>query len=303
MDFIKRFLLIGILVSTSLTTGLASELKDKHISNSVMSVGSCVRDAGAICSIVYNGMELVNDIDHGRQLQIAWIYNDLDEQYNPTESGSNSDFTKKTTTSRLLSINQNSNTLSSVSHPAYWLPPKTGGNSTMVTNDLLYKNITLGWKGDPNIIVVDATIVSSPILTGPPISTIRVEAPTIYTIGKLTDHFLFDTRTGALTQSTAKPKNKNKMNTTLRQLDTNKIVPILSTTDGKHAVGMYTDQREGFWSYITWGVPSDEPENATNKATIFFKHPAQEGKTYTYRSYLAIGTLQTVQKSLMKLAH
>jgi len=302
MDFIKRFLLIGFLVCASLTTGFASELKDTRISNSVMSVTSCVRDAGAICSIVYNGLELVNDIDHGRQLQIAWIYNDLDELYNPTESGSNRDFVKRTTTSKLLSINQNSNTLSSVSHPAYWLHPKTGGNSTLVTNDLLYKNITLGWQGDPNIIVVDVTIVSSPVLTGPPISTIRVEAPTIYATGTLTDHFLFDTRTAALTKSTVKPQHKNKLNTTLRQLDNHKKVPILSTTDGKHAVGMYTDQREGFWSYITWGVPSDDPENATNKATVFFKHPAQAGKTYTYRSYLAIGSLQTVQKSLMKLA-
>src|SRR5580658_5569314 len=75
-----------------------------HISNGVLTLGISARDAGAVSSIVYDGAEMVNDHDHGRQLQIAWFYNGLGEPDNPTEAGSAADALGATSTSQLLEV-------------------------------------------------------------------------------------------------------------------------------------------------------------------------------------------------------
>ena len=41
---------------------------------------------------------------------------------------------------------------------------------------------------------------------------------------------------------------------------------------------------------FTWDVPSDDPANACTKLTLFFKHPAQAGTAYDYRTFLVVGT-------------
>jgi hypothetical protein len=61
----------------------AAELSQQlwRITNGTLAVTVSERGAGAVCSQVFDGQEFVNDRDHGRQLQVAWLYNDLDEAY------------------------------------------------------------------------------------------------------------------------------------------------------------------------------------------------------------------------------
>ena len=59
-----------------------------RVGNDVVSIGISDRTAGAVCSLIYDGMEFVDDYDHGRQFQVAWSYErDIvdNELYNPTE--------------------------------------------------------------------------------------------------------------------------------------------------------------------------------------------------------------------------
>src|SRR5436190_18622998 len=128
---------------------LSERAAEYRISNGVLSLGICQHDAGAVCSIVYDGHEFVNDHDHGRQMQVAWSYNDLGGAYNPTEAGSDDDFKKPSSTSELLGVRVDAASLVTVSHPAYWMGPRKGRNTDAVTKDTLTKTITLGYGNDP----------------------------------------------------------------------------------------------------------------------------------------------------------
>ncbi len=275
---------------------------EQKISNGVLSLGICNRDAGAVCSITYGGLEFVNDYDHGRQLQIAWSYNDLGEAYNPTESGSAEDGRGRTSTSRLAAARVNNNALTTESQPAFWKRPGKGVNTQLVTNDSLEKKITLGYGGDPNVIAVDATITISPVLTGPPISKIRVEAPAFYTNKALTQHYQLDLQTGNMTQILpAKPDTMERMNERMRLNPKRQLIPIMSSPDGRYAVGVYTPQPDNFWVYSSYVVPARDASSACSKVTVRFQHPAEAGRAYSYRTFVIIGDLETVKNSAMKL--
>jgi hypothetical protein len=276
-----------------------------RISNDKLVLGICMRDAGAVCSLVYDGHEFVNDFDHGRQMQIAWFYNDLGEAYNPTEAGSVDDFTKPSTTSVLLSVRVDGATLVTESHPAYWEWERPGKhlNVQAVTKDTLKKTITLGYLGDPHVIVIDAAVTVSPELTGPPVKKIRVEAPAFYMSRALTEHYSFDLRNGAMVKIPPPPPTEKKgaMNVRMGLNTDRKLMPILSSPDGRYAVGMYTAQAENFWTYSSYSIPHADPTNACNKATTRFVHAAEAGHIYTYRTFVIIGDLTTVKKSAVKL--
>lgn len=275
------------------------------VSNAVMCVTVSTRDAGAVCSLVYEGLEFVNDHDHGRQLQVAWIYNDLDEAYNPTEAGSDSDGRGPSSTSQLLSVNVEGATLQTQCHPAYWrnlsVPEKHRKNTALVTKDLFTKKLTLGHCGDPHVLVFDTTLAVSSELTGPPIRSVRMEAPTLYSNPKLARHCLFDLTSGELKDVPSRATMKNQMNEVIRRVTRQDLIPILSTHDGRHAVAFFTPQRENFWAYYTHDVPSDDPTNACAKMTAFFKQPAEAGQSYSCRTFIIVGSLTVVQASAQRL--
>lgn len=90
-------------------------------------------------------------------------------------------------------------------------------------------------------------------------------------------------------------------NEVIRHVTRHDVVPILSSRDGRHAVAFFTPQRENFWAYYTHDVPSKNPTNACGKMTAFFKHSAAAGETYSYRTFIVVGNIATVQTSLHKL--
>jgi hypothetical protein len=121
----------------TLRAELRANTADYRISNAALSIGISNRDAGAVSSIIYDGHEFVNDYDHGRQMQVAWVNNGLGEEYNPTEAGSRDDYRNPTSTSELLSVRIEGNHLITESHPAYWWRPGKGLNVQAVTKDTL----------------------------------------------------------------------------------------------------------------------------------------------------------------------
>ncbi len=275
------------------------------VSNTVMRVTVSARDAGAVCSLVYDGLEFVNDHDHGRQLQVAWINNDLDEAYNPTEAGADSDGGGPRSSSQLLSVNVEGATLQTQCHPAYWrnlsVPERHRKNTALVTKDLLTKRLTLGHRGDPHVLVFDTTVAISSDFTGPPISSVRIESPTLYSNPKLAWHCLFDPTSGELKDVSSHATMKNQMNEVIRRVTRHDLIPVLSTHDQRQAVAFFTPQRENFWAYYTHDVPSDDPTNACGKITAFFKHPVATGQSYSYRTFIIVGDLATVKASARRL--
>lgn len=305
LSWYQYLMVTAALLMPLATLGAADEAGECwRITNEVLSVTCSARDAGAVCSLVYDGKEFVNDYDHGRQMQVAWIYNDQDEAYNPTEAGSGDDGTGTRSTSQLVSAQATGGTLLTVSHPAYWRHPGPGEdrkNTTLVTRDTLTKKITLGHNGDPHVMIFDTVLAISPELTGPPIKSLRIEAPTLYTGFDLSGHYLFDLTSGELTAVLSRAKHKDSMNERIYRVTRRELIPILSSSDGRHAVAFYTPQATNFWSYYTWDVPSDNPRSACMKVTTFFLHPAEAGRSYAYRNFVIVGDLATVKASARKL--
>ena len=113
-------LLAALLIAPLAASTAEPSQQTCRITNGTLAVTVSQRDAGAVCSLVYDGQEFVNDHDHGRQLQVAWFYDGHGEAYNPTEAGSDSDGTGAQSSSRLLSVNVDGPTLQTQCHPAFW---------------------------------------------------------------------------------------------------------------------------------------------------------------------------------------
>jgi hypothetical protein len=303
----SRFTLIAALLLTPMAASAAEPSQQTwRISNEVMVVSISARDAGAVCSLVYDGQEFVNDHDHGRQLQVAWFYNDLGEAYNPTEAGADKDGVGPRSTSQLVSVQADGHILQTVNHPAHWrhtsLPEEHRKNTALVSKDTLTKKLTLGFNGDPHVLVFDTTVAISPELTGPPMNSMRIEAPTLYSHPHLGRHQLFDLASGELKEVPSRALNFDQMNEVIRHVTRHDVAPILSSRDGRHAVAFFTPQRGNFWAYCTHDVPSKDPTNACGKMTAFFKHAVAAGQSHSYRTFIVVGDLATVQASLRKLA-
>ena len=276
---------------------------DYTIFNSVIKIGISNRNAGAVCSMVFDGVEFVNDHDHGRQMQVAWIYNGMGEEYNPTEAGADYDQMGQTSTSQLLSVKIDKNTIKTVSHPAFWFFYGQGNhqNTSAVSKDSLIKVLTLGYEGDPNVIVFDTEITLSPEITGPIMNALRIEAPTVYSSSKLTKHNTFDLDNGQIAFVPSNSQKNDVMNRRIGPISKRNLVPVMSSTDGKFALAVYTQQQTNFWGYYTWEVPSEDTLNACTKITSFFKHAAEVQKTYKYKSFVVCGSFEIVKNSLLRL--
>lgn len=120
---------------------------DYSIKKNNITITASRKFGGAISSVKVNGMngiEFIDSYDHGRELQSALnasiepsaIF--ISEIYNPTEAGSSSDARNSTSTSKIINISTNNNTLTNKTQMAYWLRPgeKSFGNLALNTSPL-----------------------------------------------------------------------------------------------------------------------------------------------------------------------
>jgi len=131
-----------------------NEIEYYIISYNNITIKASSQFAGAISSVKFNNKEFIDSYDHGRELQSALniiiqpnrVF--IPEVYNPTEAGSSSDATKSTSTSNIITISTNNNTLTNTTQMAYWLRPgetSSGNpalNTTIISNNNLSKIVS-----------------------------------------------------------------------------------------------------------------------------------------------------------------
>lgn len=114
-----------------------------------------VRFGSSITSITdRHGNQYVDDVDHGRQWQVAYQLDGLDEGENPTEAGSAADAAGPTSTTVILATAVSADSFASSVHPAYWYPYQ----GATVSQDAISKTVTVGWRGLSNVVRWDVAI-------------------------------------------------------------------------------------------------------------------------------------------------
>jgi len=250
------------------------------------------RLAGAIDSLTWGGKEFVDSADHGRQLQSA---SNLDagspitaETYNPTEAGSRDDGAGPTSSSLLLSLRAEGTVLETKSRMAFWLKPgATSGenpakNATILSEHLLAKKVTIGFRDLPQVVEYVATFT---LPAGEKHGHAVFEAVTGYMPAEFSRFLVYDPAT--------------KSARTLSDGPGEQALPvILSTESGSHAMGILSpDPGPGYGRFRF------EREKVV-KWNCVFRVTRKDGippGDFKYRAYIPVGTLDDVVASLGRL--
>ncbi|MDG2129677.1 MAG: hypothetical protein P8K08_16875 [Fuerstiella sp.] len=256
------------------------------------------RLAGAIDSLTWAGQEFIDSHDHGRQLQSA---SNLDagsrmigETFNPTEAGSRFDGAGPTSTSRLLHMIAEGNTLQTTSQMAFWLRPgeKSAGNpaknASKLSNHLLTKRVTIGYRDMPNVLQYDVTF-------GLPANErheyAQFEAVTGYMPDIFSGFYSFDRSTGNVKPLSDGPGEQS-----------NPV--ILATQSGSHAMGVYSPQQPspGYAQagYGRWRFGRQKVVKWNCVFRVRDSEGVQPGD-YSYRCLVIVGRLDAVVATMVKL--
>lgn len=304
----RRLLLTALILASATAVGLGQQrpivLPDGNATiraaagRSEIVVTTTARLAGAIHSLTWDGQEFINSTDHGRQLQSA---SNLDcgtpihaETFNPTEAGSRRDAGGNASSSRLLQMCIAPAALQTVNQMAFWLAPgeKSGPNlaknKTILSDHLVTKRVSIGYKNLPHVIRYDATF-SLPI--GERHNQAVFEALTGYMPPTFEKFLHFNPTTGALEPLSDGPGEQP-----------HPVVLALST--GTHAMGIYappqtlpgtTGPSYGRWRFarekvVKWNCVF----RTSDKAGI-------AAGEYPFHMFVVVGDLDTVRDSLRQL--
>lgn len=255
---------------------------------SLLTVETSARYGGAVTAIHVRGRQIVNNTDHGRQVQVAWNYGE-GERRMPTEAGNNRD--QGISTSVALAGRVEGKALLTEALPAYWGKPGTqvfqGGvgsgmgptrNKSEVTPDLLQKRVEVDHLGDPHLMRwrISVTPQASE-------RELLIEIPAIYLQRSQFTHFLhLDPQTGA-TSATLPARNRRR-------------AMILMTADQSLAVGLYSPDAN---AYGSWDFGADQKTTKIN-ATVHRRTPLRAGQRQTFTSYVAVGSVVEVVRALRR---
>lgn len=256
------------------------------------------RLAGAIDSLTWDGKEFINSTDHGRQLQSA---SNLDagsplaaETYNPTEAGSRDDGAGPRSTSVLLSLHAEGNTLVTRTRMAFWLRPgetsdgHPARNTTPLSRHLLTKTVTIGIPGLPHVIDYRTTFS---VPEGERHTTSTFEALTGYMPWEFSRFLVYDPQSGQTRPLSAGPGEQP-------------LPLIFATESGSHAMGIYSpDQPSPGFETSGYGRFKFASERVV-KWNCVFRVKKPEGLPagdYPFRNFVAVGTLEDVIASLKRL--
>lgn len=252
------------------------------------------RFAGAIQSLTWNGREFIDCEDHGRELQSASFIFDRKPftpgVFNPTEAGSARDALGPTSSSRLLEISAQGADLRTLTQMAFWLAPgmeingEKARNTTVLSNHLLEKRVHIGYKNLPHAISYDVTFI---LPEGErPIYAV-FEALTGYMPAGFSKFLSYSSETG---NWKALPEGGGEQTDPV----------ILATPDGSHAMGIYSPQQPSpQFPGTGYGRASFPPK--VNKWNCVFRIQDPKGikpGKYSYRMYVAVGTLFDVVKTI-----
>lgn len=256
------------------------------------------RLAGAIHSLTWNGKEFIDSSDHGRQLQSASNFDAgsafTGETFNPTEAGSLHDGAGDHSTSRLLHYLAKENQLQTTSQMAFWLRPdeRSAGhpakNTTKLSDHLLTKRVTIGYRDLPNVISYDVTF-GVPI--GESHQFAQFESLTGYMPVEFRRFVVFNEASGQFESLSDGPGEQG--------------LPVaLSTVDGNFAMGIYAPDQpsEGFENagYGRWNFRQQH----VVKWNCVFRIRDTTGIAagdYSYRMFVIMGTLEDVRLGMIRL--
>ncbi len=257
------------------------------------------RLAGAIHSVTWNGKEFIDSFDHGRQLQSASNFDAgtpiKAETFNPTEAGSLNDGAGPNSTSRLLHTVATKNSLQTTSQMAFWLAPDQDSagnpakNETRLSNHLLTKRVTIGYRDLPNVVQYDVTF-SVPI--GEKHTQAVFEAVTGYMPAEFERFWKYDPQSKSIEPLSDGPGEQ-------------RYPVVFATKNGSHAMGIYSPQprREGF-SPIGYGRFRFTQQQVVKWNCVFRLTDRAGGIAagdYHLRNFVIIGELSTVRDALEKL--
>lgn len=264
------------------------------------------RLAGAIDSLSWNGKEFVNSYDHGRQLQYMWQKDGLGECYNPTEAGTYLDDVGPNSTSILNYLNKPSaNTLVTGNFPGYWARPTTPSffctgattavNTDLATPDYFVKQVQIGHANLANVVKMNASINVTK-----PFDRLFVETPASFLDSSLTRMWRYNPKTSDLVEQFEEEKYKASI-FSYRRIET--TPPILSTPDGKYAVGAWAAgaSKNRHITYSLLKYPNSDPKQASNIISISNNEDFVPAGQLNYESFLIIGTLDSVKASMNAL--
>jgi len=252
------------------------------------------RVAGAIHSLRWNGKEMINSFDHGRQLQSAANF-DLGsrftpETFNPTEAGSSADGRGPTSTSRLLRITASGNRLETTTEMAFWLKPGERSAGNLAKNSQpVSKKVTIGLPDLPHVIQYDVTFT---VPAGEKHRYAQFEAVTGYMPAEFEKFWKFNPRLGKLEPLTDGPGEQA-------------WPVVLATTSGSHAMGVYSpDQPSKGYEQAGYGRFRFEQEKVTKWNCVFrIRRPEKEiaAGDYSFHCLVIVGDLATVEKTMRAL--
>lgn len=269
------------------------------VANDIISMSSSDRTAGAIDSIVWNGRELVNSFDHGRQVQLALSVNGWGECYNPTEAGGGFDESKGSSTSQLLGVRATGSNLATTSQPAFWMLPGVGHpfpspdctvarNTSALSSYRFSKDVQVGVAG-----VRHAIQFLSSVYVPDEVQSLTMEAPTGYLAGDFTSFYTVNLDTGVLSSVSPTPPGEQQEPL------------VVATPDGATAMGAWSPelpQVGNSGGYGKFAFPSADATEATNKWNIVFRHgPLAAGTIVSHRAYLVVGSLENVRVAMKQL--
>ncbi len=271
-----------------------------QVFDSELKISTQARFAGAVSSLQYRGKEYVNIDDHGRQIQSASSYDGLGECLNPTEAGSSPDGTGMTSTSFLKGYQAIGNELKTVTQMAYWLSAnqpyqvpggcspakpniKSAQNTTDISNDYLYKQVSIGYQDLPNVISYLVTFH-----TNEAHDNATFEALAGYMTSEFSNFWSLDVKLNNL-QSLSKQSGEQH------------LPVILSTQDNNHAIGVYSPDLP-MVTYPAYGYGRfDYSMHNTMKFNAVYRLNNVSAGDHNFKQFIIVGTLTEVQASMFAL--
>lgn len=274
-------------------------------SNGLISISSHQNMAGAISSLKYGGKEFINNYDHGRQYQVAWVVDYLQrnaegcvECLNPTEAGNRNDKgISFPSTSVLQSIRYSGNVMATTSRPAYWMAPGDRNsaqgnlyalNKEKLSDYTLSKQVTVGYGGNRHAIEFLTTIQTPRAM-----NSIQVEAPTAYLNAEFTNLYSYNPKTNSLIKLPPTYQDRFYFDAV-----------IISTPDGRYAMGAWAPEHAGFQrayaiGYFAPGAGA-AADFATSKWSIVMRGNNIKAGRISFRSFQFVGSLDNVRLSMQQ---
>lgn len=272
--------------STVVQGASAAPAPGMEISANGITIRTCDHDANAICSLVQNGQQYIDDHDHGRQLQSAVSYDNLGEGFNPTEAGASfwtDGINPHPSSSMPIAAQVIQNQFFTTTQMAYWNPVK----GVKLSNNRVAKQVKIGLPGLPNVIDYRVTF------TRPAEETHtwgQYEALTGYMPSSFSVFYKFNVKGGA-TAPEALSDGPGEQAWPV----------ILCKPNGTHCMGIYSPQlpQPAYADQAGYGRWRFTSENVVKWNAVF--RGASPAAYQSFQLYVIVGTLDQVTTQMRSL--